>query len=222
MDSKVYTQRRRGEGGFSLIEMMIVVGVIAITMGVTIPQVIGARRLIRSAGVTRELVGGLRDARQLAISRRRAVTFQYNDATKQVRIIDHGIDAEGLGKSGKTILSAGNYPDTTGSSVANSFSLTGGGVPATEITYGAPPAAPAAAQTLGDKIKVSTLTSQKITLTFQPDGTIIDTGGVYSSAALALYNSKQPNETATAISILGATGRIKVWRYSKSASKFVE
>jgi hypothetical protein len=37
-----------------------------------------------------------------------------------------------------------------------------------------------------------------------------------------LYNNKIPNETATAISILGASGRVKLWRYSASASQFTE
>ncbi|MET0650312.1 MAG: prepilin-type N-terminal cleavage/methylation domain-containing protein [Pyrinomonadaceae bacterium] len=221
MDTKVYA-RRRPEGGFSLLEMMIVIGIISIAAGLSIPQVIGARRALRATSLVRELSGGLRDARQMALSRRRAITFQYDDATKQVNIIDHGTNADGLGISGVDVLTDGNYPDTTNSSVASTASLIASGLPAAEIKYGVPSDVPTAARTLGDKTTLTALTDERLNITFQPDGTIIGTTGVHSNVAFAIYNSVQPHGTAAAISILGATGRVKVWRYSDSAQKFVE
>jgi prepilin-type N-terminal cleavage/methylation domain-containing protein len=218
----VYDRQRR-EGGFSLFEMLIVVGVIAIAAGISIPQVIGARRLIRSAGVTHELSGALRDARQMAISRRRAVTFQYDDDTKRVNLIDHGVNTQGLGVSGPGVLTAGNYPYAAGSSVASTVMLGAGGATADEMAYGVPSTVPTAARTLGDKTTLSALTTdKKLNITFQPNGTIVGDNGLPRDFALAVYNSAQPHETAAAISILGATGRIKSWRYSESAQKFVE
>jgi Tfp pilus assembly protein FimT len=203
--------------------MLIVIGIITVAAGISIPRMTGARRALRSTGVVRELAGGLREARQMALSRRRAVTFQYDDATKQVKIIDHGVNAEGLGISGVGVLTAGNYPNTTGSSVASTISLTASGLPAAEIAYGAPSVVPTAARTLGDKTTISTtLTNQKLNITFQPDGTIIGTNKLPINVAFAIYNSVQPTETASAVSILGATGRIKAWRYSNSAQKYVE
>lgn len=220
MDAKVYPRRLRAEVGYTIFEVMVVVGIIAIIAGISVPQVIGARRLIRAAGVTQEIVGGLRDARQMALSRRRAVTFQYDDAAKKVKIIDHGTNAQGLGISGVGILTNGSYPNTPGSSVASTLSLTASGIPASEIAYGMPSAVPTAARTLGDKTTLTPLTNQKVNITFQPDGTIIDTAGVPRNIAFAVYNSVQPTETAAAVSILGATGRIKAWRYITSALKY--
>lgn len=220
MGARVY--ERRPESGFSLFEMLLVVGVIAIVAGISVPQMIGARRALRSTGIVRELTGGLREARQMALSRRRAVTFQYDDAAKQVKIIDHGVNAQGLGVSGVGVLTAGNYPNTTGSSVANTTPLTASGLPADEIAYGAPATVPTAAHTLGDKTTLKALTNQKLNITFQPDGTIVGTNNVPINVAFAVYNSVQPHETAAAVSILGATGRIKAWRYSDSAKKFIE
>lgn len=221
MDANVY-KRRRPESGFSLFEVLVVIGIVAIVAGVSIPQVVGARRLIRSAGVTHEIVGGLRDARQMAITRRRAVTFQYDDDAKKFKIIDHGADADGLGISGLIVLTDANYPNTSKSSVASTILLTTSGVPATEIAFGAPSAVPTAAKTLSDKTTLATLTNHKLNITFQPNGTIIDNNGVPRDIAFALYNSVVPTESAAAVSILGSTGRIKAWRYSDSAHKYVE
>lgn len=222
MGAKVYERRRRSEAGYTIFEVLAVIGIISILAGIAIPQVLGARRILRSAGITYELTNGLRDARQMALSRRRAITFQYDNSTKQVKIIDHGINSQGLGISGIIVLTDGNYPNTTGSSVANTTSLTSGGIPATEIAYGPPPGASTQASTLNDKTTLATLANQKLNITFQPDGTIIGTNGAPSDVAFAIYNSVQPQETAAAVSILGATGRIKAWRYSDSVKKFVE
>jgi Tfp pilus assembly protein FimT len=222
MDAKVCSRRRRSEGGFTLFEALIVIGIISIVAAVGIPQMTGARRLLRSSSVTRELIGGLRDARQLAISRRRAVTFQYDDDAKQVNIIDHGTDAQGVGISGTGVLTAGNYPNTARSSVASTTALTSSGLPAEEIAYGVPAGVPTGAKKLSDNVTLSTLTNNKLNVTFQPDGTIISAAGVTRDVALSIYNTEQPYETAAAISVLGATGRIKAWRYSGSANKYIE
>lgn len=223
MDVKVYTRRPGRERGFSILEMLIVVGIVSIVSAISIPQVIGARRIMRSAGVTNELTSALRDARQMSISRRRAVTFQYDDATKRVNLIDHGANTLGLGISGATVLSSDNYPYTPGSSVASTIMLGVGGTTASEMAYGVPSGTPTAAKTLPDKTALATLTTAKtLNITFQPNGTIVGTDGTASDFAFAVYNSVQPHETATAVSILGATGRIKSWRYSESAQKFVE
>ena len=72
-----------------MIELLVVVAVIAVLTGSAVPAMINQRRLLRSNSVGREIMAQMRFARQLAMSDRHAVTFEYNDTTKQIRIINH-------------------------------------------------------------------------------------------------------------------------------------
>lgn len=222
MTGRVHPRRHCSAKGFTVIELVVVIAIIAVLAGVSVQQLIGSRRLIRSAAVSREIVGALRDARQMAVSQRRAITFRYDDSKKQIDIINHGADANGVGVSGLGVLTATNYPNTTGSSIDRTYQLVSTGIPASDIAYGMPSGTASGSGTLGDKTTMTTLTSQKINITFQPDGSVINDNGTTRDVALFIYNAAKPLDTAMAISVLGGTGRIKAWRYSKGASKYVE
>jgi hypothetical protein len=69
---------------------------------------------------------------------------------------------------------------------------------------------------------LTSLSGTVINITFLSDGTAINAAGNYANPALFFYNNVVPNQTASAVSVLGAAGRIKVWRYSTSANKYTE
>jgi prepilin-type N-terminal cleavage/methylation domain-containing protein len=203
---------RRSEGGFSLIELLCVVAVILVVSAIGIPQLVSSRRLIRAAGVSREIMTQLRFARQEAMSQRQAVTLSYNDSTKQISIIDHQT-------SSKTLLTDAAYPFTAGCVTVRTFSLAGGGVPVSEISYGIPSGLPTTP--LGDTTTLTALTNNRVNVTFFPDGSATDNANS-TKMALFFYNPTVPSRTATAISVLGSGGRVKVWRYSSSGNKYYE
>ena len=207
------TRRQRTVRGFTLAELLLVLAIGAIVTAIAVPQLISSRRLQRLASLPRQITSQLRLARQTAMSQRRATTFQYDDQNKQISIIVHATD-------GQTVLTDPNYPNTTGSSVLSTFSLTGFGITSSEISYGIPSGLPTNA--LGDGSTLSALSNNRVNITFQPDGSVINGQGQPVNFALFFYNSQTPKETASALSVLGSAGRIKIWRYSSNATKYIE
>ena len=214
MKAQAKAQGWHSNSGTSMVEMLAVVAIATILTAVAVPQLISSRRMIRSASLPREIATQLRFARQQAMSQRQAFTFQYDDSAKQITIIDHQA-------SGYTLLSASGYPNTAGSLTALTVPLGGGGgLPASEISFGVPSGI--TVTSLNDTSTPTALVSNKLTITFQPDGTVRDANNNFVNRTLFFYNNKIPNQTACAISVLGSAGRIKIWRYTASASAYVE
>jgi prepilin-type N-terminal cleavage/methylation domain-containing protein len=203
----------RSNRGHSLLEMLIVVALIGVLTSIAVPQYIAQRRLTRSVGITREILTELRETRQLAMSQRQAFTFSYNNLTKQISIIDHNSNLGG------PLLTDPSYPNTAGSVIVRSAPLAETAV-SSEMVYGIPSGLPTAA--LGDGITMTALFNDQLNVTFQPDGSVIDGTGNPQGRAMFFYNSRATRTTASAISIMGASGRVKIWRYNSIANLYSE
>ncbi|HYW74354.1 MAG TPA: hypothetical protein VE961_25250 [Pyrinomonadaceae bacterium] len=201
----------------------MVVTIACILASIAVPQILSARRMIRSTAIPREIAAQLRYTRQQAMSQRQAFTLQYDNSTKTVKIFDHNNNnnaTSGCNITGVAVLTAGGYPNTPCSTTVNTVPLANGSVPASDLSYGVPSGI--TNSTLDDGNTLTALTGSVVNVTFQPDGTVVDTAGNYAKPTLFFYNTNYPNETASAISILGSAGRVKVWRYSTSANKYTE
>lgn len=227
----------RSSRGVSLIELVIVMTIISILTAMAIPAMVSQRRLLRSVAVTREVMTQMRYARQLAMSERQSITFQYDDATKNITIINHNNNQSltpSCNLSRTAILVASGYPNTACSTVVITIPLTQGGLSAAEVIYGIPagsPPLPAGAPVipvtkLDDNILMTPLTpvgaGGKLNITFQADGSVVDAAGIPLDRAMFLFNNVAAQATASAISVVGASGRVKVWRYNLSVNKYVE
>src|SRR4051812_43205293 len=106
--------------GFSLPELVVVLLVAAIILVMALPQILSSRRLFRFSGVQRQISTSLREARQEAMSQRKAITFRYDNASKS--LITYGGDLGALGDSNNRVVS-----------------LIGSGVDAADVKYGRPP-----------------------------------------------------------------------------------
>ena len=173
--------------------------------------------------MAREISTQLRFARQQAMTQRQAFTFQYDNSSKTVKIFDHNNSNNanaGCNITGVQVLSTSGYPNTVCTSIVTTVPLATGTF-ASELTYGIPSGI--SNTTLDDGNTLTALSgSGLVNITFQPDGTVIDNTGGFTTATLFFYNNQVPTQTASAISVLGSAGRIKIWRYSTSAGKFAE
>jgi Tfp pilus assembly protein FimT len=213
--------RARNQKGFSVAEVLTVSGIVAVLCAIALPQVVSQRRLFRTSAVSREFTVQMRYARQLAMSRRQAFTFQYDHTNKQIKII-------GPIPNGPAALADLNYPNNLGSSVMLAVPIAG--LSSADLSEGIPTTStglPAGSPTiptgpLGDGVSRTSLSSGRLNITFQPDGGVIDTTGAPSNKALFFFNNKAAQQTATAISVIGASGRTKVWRYTTNGNKYAE
>ncbi len=216
---------RNSENGRSLIETLIVVAIASLLTAVALPQMISARRLLRSATLPREVATQLRYARQQAMSQKQAFTFQYDNSTKTIKILDHNnfnSPPTSCDMTGIQVLSAPGYPNTACTTTVLTIPLAAGaGLPASELSYGIPTGISGTTM-LDDGNTMTPLAGTVVNITFQSDGSVVDTGGSYAKPTLFFYNNQAPSQTAAAVSVLGGAGRIKVWRYDASASKFTE
>lgn len=187
--------------GVSIPEILVVLLVAAIIVVMALPQMISSRRLFRFSGLQRQVAASLRETRQEAMSQRKPITFRYVDANK--RIITYGGAFGALGDTKNLVVE-----------------LAGSGVESDDVKYGRPAGAPVSA--LSDTTNLTNLSSGAVEITFQPDGSVLDASNNPKNNALFFYHEKYRLETAFAISILGAGGRVKVWRYSQGVNGYVE
>ncbi len=192
---------RGNQAGVSIPELMIVLIIFAIIVVLALPQVISSRRLFMFSAVQREITTHLSESRQLAMSERKPITFQYNNTNKRIAV--YGGSLGPVGDTKNRVLE-----------------LSGMGLSPDSIVYGRPSGASVAA--LADGSNITNLTSNIVEIKFESDGSVLDGSDNPVNNALFFYNATYPAETAFAISVLGSGGRVKVWDYSAGVNAYVE
>jgi prepilin-type N-terminal cleavage/methylation domain-containing protein len=198
--------------GFSLVEMIIVLLLLAILAAVAIPELIMSRKLWQFAGMKQQIVASLREARQLAISQNRRITLQYNDTTKTLRIFDDNSNITPPPDGG-----VGPINDSRNKIVRLDIN----GVSPTDIVYGTPSGLLPLPLTLDDTAIFSCASAGRIcageivNVTFNARGDAINqVNGNPANYAFFFYNNHIGAEAAFAISVLGPGGRVRVWAYN--------
>lgn len=218
--------KKSSSSGFSLAELLIVLLIMGIVSAYALPKLIGSSRLIGAAGIPREVLTYMRFARQEAIAQEVVVTFRYDDATKTITIINHrerGITYDPATDSmvklpGNTAPSANEVPDK----IIEQIPLARMGSTTRDITYGRVDGKPDDTPLTDGTLMLTLPTSKKINISFQTDGSVVDSANSPLNRTLFLYNTLVKKQSGFAISVLGTTGRVKLWRYDSNVDKYAE
>jgi prepilin-type N-terminal cleavage/methylation domain-containing protein len=196
----VHTSGQR-QRGFTMIELAIVVSILLVLVGIALFQVQPSLRQARADAAAAYVKNQIRSARQRAIDERRnyKVTFV---APTTINLFQGTYDAQSNATI-YTLVSSLDLPD------GMQFQL-----PVVK-----PSISPDGFDD-SDAIDFSVLnsTTPTDTIVLRPDGSIVD-GSVTgpTNGALFMALSTDPN-SARAVSVFGATGRVKSWRISGSQS----
>ena len=178
---------RRLAAGFTLIEVLLVVSLGAVLTGMTLFAFQAAQRQIRGDANLRLLTGLLETAREQALTERRSIEIRFVGANEMLTVRREV-------PAGETALARvffeGNGRYTLWPGVPDSPDGFGNTAP---IDFG-----------------TATATM------FGPDGMFVDAAGVPVNGTV-FFGVPSQSETARAVTVFGATGRVRGYRWNGSA-----
>jgi prepilin-type N-terminal cleavage/methylation domain-containing protein len=181
----------RDQAGMSLIEMVVVVGIIGIMTSMAIVQIANSRVGLKGDGGMRVVLAQVNGARELAISQRRYMRLNFV-APNLVQVIRE---------------------DTTSTTTTLSSVVLEGGVTFTVPTMipltDTPDGPSNGGVTNANGINFGAVTNVK----FAPDGTLVNQDGVTTNGTICLQIAATPL-SARAVTVLGSTGRVRGFRWN--------
>jgi type II secretory pathway pseudopilin PulG len=181
----MHVQRlRTAEAGYSLVETLLVVGIMSVIGGMATMQIAIARPAMKGDSAMRVVMAQMRTARELAITQRRYVRIAFTTPST-VAITREEVPGPSTTSLGSTQLEGG-----VGFTLLST-------VPDTPDAFGKN-----SAVDFGSVVNVK----------FTPDGTLVNQDGstVNGTVFLAIPSQVQ---SARAVTVLGSTGRIRGYRW---------
>ena len=183
--------RLRDKKGFTMVELLIVVAIIAVTAAVAIPNIISWIPTIRVNSAARDLVSEMQLARMKAVSERNNYVITFDTSTNQYSIYD---DNDSNFSTSNVLVKTVNLPSGI------QFGYIAGKNPSNDditgsVQFGA--------------------TSSPIRETFIPNGTANLMGSVYLIPTEDIAGSRRDRQRAITVIL---TGRIKLWKYDAGGS----
>jgi type II secretory pathway pseudopilin PulG len=187
---------RRGEQGFSMLESVIVIGIILIMLALAVAQSFGSIESYRSNAAMDTIVSQLRVARQLAISQRRNVTVSFSTSTSPQKIT-----YQVVANPGDTVV-----PTAVTVPISSLVSFTGvSGEPDTPMAFGT------CAGAYG--VCIANVSGGPPVMEFTSVGQFTDNTGVNTLNGTVFMAMPGQVTTARAVTVMGSTGRVRSYTY---------
>lgn len=210
----------RQQAGFTFIEMIIVLAIIAIMAGFAVFGINEVREGMRANQAMYQVVESLRNARMMAMSQKRMVLVRFtdiNEITMQIQLNNgeyacnnewwevHDSCWEDIGSAGSIVPVSFGDP---------SIKLENGYEFMNDVSEYTPDedhdeAAPGDAIVFGGKPVIA---SDRFVFTV--DGFMTTVSDFFHPINGTIFIGNKKNNKARAVTILGATGRINIWRWS--------
>jgi prepilin-type N-terminal cleavage/methylation domain-containing protein len=186
----------RSTAGFSLVEMMIVVGLGAVLTGMAVAQISISGQGTKGDGGMRVVLGLMNQARQSAIQQRRYVRVVFTTPNLMQVVEENTTTATVACTVTCTTLQSATLEGNV------QFGLVTG-VPDTPDAFGSN--APAFN---GTPVAFGSATIVR----FAPDGTLVNQNGVFTNGTVFLA-IPSTSLSSRAVTVLGATGRVRGYRW---------
>ncbi|MEJ7624955.1 MAG: type II secretion system protein [Pyrinomonadaceae bacterium] len=199
--------------GFSVIELLIVLGIVAVMSAISIPYLFNYKRLYKSEDQAIKVMDIMRETGQLALTRRRSFRFEIDLTQNAVLVIDENNAAvDTLLKKIPLDATKDVRIDVIPSGVAKPNPPN-----YTDITF--------AADAIGHSSGGTTVTGNNVwAARFRSDGSVVTTGGtpinvnIYSFPPASPGNATPRNtREVRAITLAGLAGAIRYWKYTGTA-----
>jgi prepilin-type N-terminal cleavage/methylation domain-containing protein len=188
----------RSTAGFSLVEMMIVVGLGAVLTGMAVAQISISGQGTKGDGGMRVVLGLMNQARQTAIQQRRYVRVVFTTPNLMQVVEENTVTATVACTATCTTLQSAFLEGNVQFGVVT-------GVPDTPDAFGSN----AAAFNSGTSpVAFGSATIMR----FAPDGTLVNQNGVFTNGTVFLAIPSTVL-SSRAVTVLGATGRVRGYRW---------
>lgn len=198
--------------------MLVVVAIIALMAGVAIFYGAAHKKLYQPDDQALQLADMLQEARQRALTQRRAMRVEINLTTNIAKLYDENVNA--TSSSDDSLLKAISLFDPLNVRVDARPG---------EISYNPPEPMPVPNAVYKTSVYTPSISQSVCTIRFLASGAAVDagtnatgSGAVPTGVTLHIWAPKKSNtaqsDIARAITVLGATGMIRLWEFDHSSA----
>lgn len=207
-----FADRQDNAKGFSAIELIIVLVIIGIMSAISLPYIYNYRRVYRSEEESLKIMDLMKEASQLALTRRRTYRFEIDMTANSALIIDEN----GAGPADDRLVKS--IPLAATNEIRVNQAPTG-------VTAPSPPnynTAVFANDTVGHQIGATRVTGNNVWVArFRSNATVVNNAGTPVSSTIFVWappqsggNAARSLQEVRAVTIFGGTGAVRYWKYN--------